>query len=87
MILGGRNVPVLAFFYSASEKDNDRISVLPEVDAVARSEINPPLVNAGANTPDALEITLFDPDRGGRNPGSCHCIEALEPVSKGAPTM
>lgn len=74
------NIALLAFFRAAAEEDHERVAVLAEVKAVARTKVDTVFVNASANALGVGEIALLDACQ-----SSCHLcgrfsVQTVRPV-------
>ena len=73
------DILLLAFFRSAANKDYKAVAIFAEVDPVARTKINPVLINTG---PDALgvgQIALLDARQSSRHLGCRFSIQTVRP--------
>lgn len=78
-----RDVVLLAPFGSPAEENDDLLAVLSEVHAVPGAEVDPALVNAGANAFDVGEVTQPDAIKSRGDLSRSLGIQRVEPLAKG----
>jgi hypothetical protein len=76
------DVALLALLRAAGQQDHQRRTVLPEINAVARPEIDPVFEHALADRFDAGEVTLLQPDDGARDLGACNRLQLRKPCGE-----
>jgi hypothetical protein len=73
------NVSLLTPFGSTAQQDHKPLSIPTKVNSVARSEIQPQLLHARADTLRRGNVTPFQPVQCDGNPGLSAIIETIEP--------
>lgn len=58
--MSGFDILPLTFLRPATDKDDEAISILAEVNPITRAKINPELVNAGPDTLGVRQVSLLD---------------------------
>src|SRR5690348_4794415 len=79
-----RDVRLLALFRAAAEKYHEPLAILPEVDAVTRTKINPVFVNASPNALRVRKIPLLHSCESRGDFRGCFFVQAVGPRSKWA---
>src|SRR5260370_34702354 len=77
--VGRIDIALLALLGAAGQQDHQRRTVLPEINTVARPEIDPVFAHALADRFDAGEVTLLQPDDGARDLGSRYRLQIRKP--------
>jgi len=75
----GGNIRILALLGTTREQYHQPIPVLAKVDPIARTKINPVLIDAGTHTFHVREVTLLHPMDGCRHLDRSGHIQAIEP--------
>src|SRR5262245_10143855 len=83
-VLSRLNVVLLVLLGSTRDENHERIAVLAEIDAVARSEIDPAFEYACADTLHIRKVAHFHTRQRSSDLGCRRCVQTVEPAGERA---
>src|SRR5579859_7349775 len=76
------DVFLLTFFRSAANKDHKPVAIFAEVNPVARTKINPVLINTSSNALGVRKIALLNACQSSRHLGRRFSVQTIRPSGK-----
>ena len=84
MLFRGRDVARLRSFVSTTEQDDQTVTVLPEIDPVTGTEMQPEFHAPVAHRLAVAEVAKADPVESDADPGACLEIpQRVKPIAEG----